>query len=176
MTDQPVEIAEYDERWPGLFDAEAALLRAVIGTFITDGIHHIGSTSVPGLAAKPVIDIMAGVEDLEQSRRCIELVAPLNYLYAPYKADVEHWFCKPDPGFRTHHLHLVPTGSARFRETLAFRDHLREDDAVAAEYAALKRDLAARHGRDRDAYTDAKGDFVAEVLARAPRHGPARPS
>ena len=73
----------------------------------------MGSTAVPGLTAKPVIDILVGVADLESSRPCIELLSPLQYLYAPYLPDVMHWFCKPSPARRTQHLHLVPSGSAR---------------------------------------------------------------
>ena len=78
-----------------------------------------------------------------------------------------HWFCKPDPGRRTHHLHLVPHGSRRYREELAFRDRLRADAGAAQRYAALKRELAARLGDDRDAYTEAKGDFIRAALEEA---------
>lgn len=75
------------------------------------------------------------------------------------------WFCKPHPSRRTHHLHLVPAGSARFRDELAFRDVLRADPATAARYAKLKRELAARFERDREAYTDAKAEFIRGMLA-----------
>jgi GrpB-like predicted nucleotidyltransferase (UPF0157 family) len=75
-----------------------------------------------------------------------------------------HWFCKPEPGRRTHHLHLAPAGGRRFAEELAFRDRLRADPAAAAEYASLKRELAERFREDREAYTEAKGEFVARVL------------
>jgi GrpB-like predicted nucleotidyltransferase (UPF0157 family) len=77
-----------------------------------------------------------------------------------------HWFCKPSPANRTHHLHLIPTGSPRYRGELAFRDALRADPQLAAGYAGLKRHLAARHREDREAYTEGKAPFVAGVLAR----------
>ena len=93
-----------------------------MGSWVAGGIHHVGSTAVPGLDAKPIIDILVGVDDLVASRGCFESLADLEYLYAPYRADEMHWFCKPDPGRRTHHLHLVPGDSSRFRDELAFRD------------------------------------------------------
>jgi GrpB-like predicted nucleotidyltransferase (UPF0157 family) len=141
--DQPVRIAPYDPAWPAQFEREKALIEAAIGPWLTGGIHHVGSTAVPGLAAKPIIDILAGVEDLPSSTPCIDVLAQLDYLNAPYRAEEMHWFCKPDPSRRTHHLHLVPTGSSRYLAELAFRDALREQPELAAEYAELKQRLAA---------------------------------
>ena len=174
MTDsaeEPVRIAPYDPRWPARFEEERAALADVIGDWVVGGIHHVGSTAVPGLDAKPVIDILVGVSDLPSTRECIEPLAQVGYVYAPYRAGEMHWFCKPDPARRTHHLHLVPTGSRRFREELAFRDYLRSHPEVAAEYAALKVKLAARLGSDREEYTEAKEGFIRAVLdvARASR-------
>jgi GrpB-like predicted nucleotidyltransferase (UPF0157 family) len=80
-----------------------------------------------------------------------------------------HWFCKPHSSRRTHHLHLVPVGSDRYRDELAFRDYLRSHPQSAAEYAALKRELAIRFAQDREAYTEAKSDFVHATLAKALR-------
>jgi GrpB-like predicted nucleotidyltransferase (UPF0157 family) len=162
--DEPILIAPYDPAWPVRFEDERKALAIAIGPWITGGIHHVGSTSVPGLGAKPIIDILVGVGDLEESRQCFEPVARLNYLYAPYLADEMHWFCKPDPRRRTHHLHLVPTGSRRYQDELAFRDRLRAEPEIAAEYAALKSRLAGRFRNDRTAYTDAKAEFVRAAL------------
>jgi GrpB-like predicted nucleotidyltransferase (UPF0157 family)/ADP-ribose pyrophosphatase YjhB (NUDIX family) len=120
-TDEPVRVVPYDATWPERFLAERAALSSSIADWAVGGIHHVGSTAVPGLEAKPVIDILIGVDDLETSRQCFEQLAALGYLYAPYRADEMHWFCKPDPGHRTHHLHLVPTDSPRFRDELASR-------------------------------------------------------
>src|SRR5262249_41849815 len=120
---------------------------------------------VPGLEAKPVIDVLVGVADLRSSRACFEPLAELDYLYAPYLVDQMHWFCKPDPRRRTYHLHLVPEGSARFREEIAFRDLLRADPETAADYLALKRRLATEFEHDRDRYTDAKTEFIARALS-----------
>lgn len=129
----------------------------------------MGSTAIAGLAAKPVIDIMIGVRDLDSSRPCIGLLAELDYCYAPYRQDVMHWFCKPGPARRTHHLHLVPTDSERFTDVLAFRDYLRAHPAVGRQYEELKRRLAVQHARDRNAYTDGKSAMVATITADARR-------
>jgi GrpB-like predicted nucleotidyltransferase (UPF0157 family) len=162
---EPVRIAEYDPNWPLKFEAERAALRECFGPWVAGEIHHVGSTSVPGLPAKPIIDILVGVESLDHSRPCIERVASLGYLYWPYRSDVMHWFCKPHPARRTHHLHLVPMGSQRYLDELAFRDALRADSTLAARYGALKRDLAGRFRGDREAYTQHKTPFVQEVLS-----------
>jgi len=168
---EPVTIKPYDPAWPALFERERLLLEPVIGEFLVGGIHHVGSTAVPGLDAKPVIDILAGVRDLADARPCIDLVAPLGYCYAPYLAEEMHWFCKPHPSKRTHHLHLVPTASERYVDELRFRDYLREHPRTRAEYGRLKHDLAARFRSDREAYTEAKTAFVRDALRRAGRGG-----
>jgi GrpB-like predicted nucleotidyltransferase (UPF0157 family) len=159
-----IRIEPYDPVWPAAFESEREALEAAIGGWAVGGIHHIGSTAVPGLAAKPIVDILVGVEDLESSRACFEPLAGLEYLHAPYRAEEMHWFCKPHPERRTHHLHLAPVGGRRYADELAFRDRLRSDPETAAAYAALKRELAARFAEDREAYTDAKQDFIRRSL------------
>ena len=165
----PIEIVPYDSSWPARFDEEQKKLLETIGTWLVGPIEHIGSTAIPGLGAKPVIDIMAGVETLEASRPAIARLTDLAYCYAPYRPDSEHWFCKPSPTFRTHHLHLVPFGSSQWDEASAFRDYLRAHSAVAVEYEDLKRRLAQQHRFDREAYTEAKGPFVARISELALR-------
>lgn len=164
--DEPIRLAPPDPSWPARFEAERVELEEAIGGWVEGRIHHVGSTAVPGLEAKPIIDILAGVRGLETARPCFEPLTKLGYLYAPYLPAEMHWFCKPDPTRRTHHLHLVPVGSRRYRDELAFRDSLRSDPGLAARYAALKRDLAGRHRDDREAYTEAKGAFIRAALER----------
>ncbi len=161
-----IRVVAYDPSWPERFEAERRLLADAVGPWVAGGLHHVGSTAVPGLAAKPVIDILVEVADLAASRACFDRLACLGYLYAPYRAEEMHWFCKPDPGRRTHHLHLVPVGSQRARAELAFRDLLRRDPATAGEYGALKRELAERLGDDREAYTEAKTEFIHAAIGR----------
>jgi GrpB-like predicted nucleotidyltransferase (UPF0157 family) len=105
-----------DLAWPARFQDEGELLEAAIGKWVVGRIHHVGSIAVPGLSAKPTIDILLGVEDLPSSRTCFPVLAHLGSLYAPYRADEMHWFCKPDPSHRTHQLHLIPADSRRFHE------------------------------------------------------------
>jgi GrpB-like predicted nucleotidyltransferase (UPF0157 family) len=163
--DDSIRLVAYDPRWPAHFERERALLSDAIEPWVAGGIHHVGSTAVPGLDAKPIVDILVGVEDLAVSRGCFKPLAGLEYLYAPYRVEEMHWFCKPHPSRRTHHLHLVPVDSSRFRDELAFRDCLRAHSEIAEEYAELKHELADRFPRDREAYTDAKADFIQRVLS-----------
>lgn len=168
-SDAPIEIAAADPSWPAQFGAERDRLQAVLGPWLAGAIEHVGSTAVPGLAAKPVIDIMAPVHTLDGSVAAIDAARSLGYHHHPYLPDVMHWFCKPSPAHRTHHLHLVPLGSPRWVGALAFRDALRRDPGRAAAYEALKRALAQRFPHDREAYTEGKAAFVNEVVADALR-------
>jgi GrpB-like predicted nucleotidyltransferase (UPF0157 family) len=163
----PVHLVDYDPSWPRQFEAEREQLLGVLRPWIAGPVEHVGSTAIPRLSAKPIIDIMVAVRSLVDSRPAIDALTVLSYRYFPHRADVMHWFCKPSPSVRTHHLHLVPFQSPLWRERLLFRDYLRIHPETAAEYDALKRRLARDHGSDREAYTDAKGPFVQRVLALA---------
>ena len=160
----PVQIVAYDASWPARFEAERIVLSEILRPWLTGPIEHVGSTAVPGMPAKPVIDIMAGVDSLEASRDALPPLRHLGYHWAPYRAEMMHWLCKPSFSLRTHHLHLVPFRSPLWDERLRFRDCLRSTAAVAEEYAALKYHLAEIHRFDREAYTEAKGAFIARVL------------
>lgn len=161
----PIEIVDYDPLWSVHFAEERARLLIAIGPWLRGPVEHVGSTAVPGLRAKPVIDIMAGVESLPASRDAISALGRLDYQYWPYESHIMHWFCKPSPEFRTHHLHLVPVDSPLWVERLAFRDRLRADASARLDYAALKDELARRHRHDREAYTEGKTEFVRRVVA-----------
>ena len=166
ITSAPIEIVRHDHFWPARFEAERSLLEVILAPWLSGPIEHIGSTAVAGLAAKPVIDIMAAVDSLEASRPAIAAVARLGYVYFPYKADAMHWFCKPSPSLRTHHLHLVPFASPLWAQRLRFRDALRNDTGLAAQYAELKLQLARQFPLDREAYTDGKTAFIQSVLSQ----------
>ena len=162
-----VHVVPYDPTWPERFEEERHVLADALAPWLVGPIEHVGSTAVPGLAAKPVIDIMAPVRDLESSRSTIEALSILGYCYWPYRAEVMHWFCKPSAAHRTHHLHVVPYSSQLWFDRLAFRNYLRAHPAVAADYANLKHGLAKMYEFDRDAYTEAKLPFVEQVLRMA---------
>lgn len=162
--EEAVQIEQYDPGWPAAFLFERALIARVIAPWLAGTIEHVGSTAVPGLPAKPVVDIMAAVENLEASRPALEALREIGYCHAPYRSDVMHWLCKPSPELRTHHLHLVPFQSELWIERIAFRDLLRANSTVANEYAKLKLRLAETHRDDRELYTEAKGPFIERAL------------
>ena len=134
------------------------------------GVEHAGSTSVPGLAAKPVIDLMAPVDDLDAvAEQAAGRLAADGWCFVPPELDQRPWrrfFVKPDASGqrRKAHLHVIAAGHPRWTEQIAFRDALRRDGRLAQRYADLKRELAREHGHDREAYTEGKGRFVAAVL------------
>ncbi|WDE05667.1 GrpB family protein [Thalassomonas viridans] len=166
MSEDAIIISDYNPEWPAMFAAEKAFLAKLLPQFVTGGIEHVGSTSVPGLAAKPVIDIMLGVKSLADSRDAIAILSANGYCYYPYKSEVMHWFCKPMPEIRTHHLHLVPFNSPLWLERLAFRDHLRKHPEDAAEYSELKKKLAREYKHDRELYTQKKWPFIQALLTK----------
>jgi len=168
--EEHVHVVDYDPAWPARFEAERELLERVVAPWLEGGIHHVGSTAVPGLAAKPVVDIMVGVRDLEEARAAIPRLAAESYCYFPYR-EYFHWFCKPSPQRRRFHMYLIEPFHPQWQARLAFRDWLRTHPETAAEYAALKYELAARYSDDREAYTDAKVEFVERVVAQALRGG-----
>ena len=165
MADAPVEIVPSDPDWPAAYERERALLEPLLRPWLRGDLHHVGSTAVPGLAAKPVVDIQAGVADLDEARQALPLLVDAGYLH--WHDDPEPWrlwLLKPRPEHRTHHLHLVQADHPEFQAKLVFRDRLRRDPEARTAYERLKRDLADRHRDDRDAYTDAKSAFVLRIL------------
>lgn len=157
-------ISEYDPRWPALFcelrDALPAGLR-----MCARSIEHVGSTAVPGLAAKPIIDIDVVVADEADVAEAIAMLAAAGY---PHKGDAgvpgREAFDQP-PHLPEHHLYLCVEGAGPLVAHLRLRDHLRANPGTAREYAALKRELTAAYGDDREGYTEAKTVFIERVLA-----------
>jgi GrpB-like predicted nucleotidyltransferase (UPF0157 family) len=174
-TDGTVEVVDYDPAWPARFEAERALLvDAVPGLFLS--VEHIGSTSVPGLAAKPTIDILGVVDGLDEVVRAVEPLAAAGYDYRPgaFPDGERHlFFRKVRSGKRLVHLHVLAASSHRVDEYRLFRDFLRANQPVAARYGEYKRALAARFSHDRQRYVDTKQGEVDVMLeeARSWRHG-----
>jgi GrpB-like predicted nucleotidyltransferase (UPF0157 family) len=167
MSEAPIHIVPYDTSWVAQFEREKAVLEKLLAPWRRGPIEHVGSTAIPGLCAKPVLDIMVGVTSLVESEPAKSALCEAGYQYAEYKTDVMHWFCKPSFAMRTHHLHLIPFGAPLWHDRLKFRDILRADPALAADYAALKLHLASKFSFDREAYTEAKSPFIARILASA---------
>lgn len=157
-----VRLVDASPRWTALFAEEESCLRAALGP-LDAVIDHCGSTSVPRIAAKPIIDILVGVPAPFDLAGIAERLAPLGYEHAAWARVPGHEvFGKGNP--RTHLLHLVPKGGEAWQRMLRFRDALRDDAALAARYVRLKQELAARFPEDRAAYTAAKADFIQDVL------------
>ena len=167
--DQPVVIVEYDPRWPAMFAEEAARIMIALRSHLL-GIEHIGSTAVEGLAAKPVIDIQVGVRSLQPTSELVGAMAEIGYRYFPeMEADLpdRRYFLRGEER-RTHQVHMVErTNAAWWDRHVIFRDWLRTHPADALAYANLKRQLAKDHRWDRTGYTEAKSEFIAEVVERA---------
>lgn len=159
-----VRLVAYDARWPALFQQAAEELSRSLGDRVLV-VEHVGSTSVPGLAAKPVLDILAGVPHLQRALDLVPDLAELGYEYRPHEEIPDrHYFRRSRGELRTHHLSLAEPTSRHYRVTLAFRDALRANAALAEEYGALKRHLAKRFRDDRAAYLEGKTEFVMRVL------------
>ncbi len=170
-----IAIAEYDPNWPERFRREREHLLACLPVDLVRRIEHFGSTSIPGMCAKPIVDILVEVTSLEETR---VRIAPIleeqgyDYFWRPTLGDdppFYAWFIKRnDAGERTHHIHMVEAGFPQW-EGIAFRDFLRNVPEARARYARLKRRLADVHGDDRVAYTLGKGTFIREIIATAKR-------
>jgi GrpB-like predicted nucleotidyltransferase (UPF0157 family) len=161
-----IDIARYDLAWPEQFRAEASGLTELLDPWLATPVEHIGSTSVPGLAAKPVLDMMAGVHDLHSAEAAIPVLTSHGYAHGQHRP-ATLWFHKDQTGsVPEQSLHLTEPGSSLWRERLAFRDALRADPVLARQYEELKEQLAADSG-DIAVYTAGKREFVVQVLARS---------
>ncbi len=170
---EEISIAPYNPEWPNLFEQEASFLRGNLPGSLIIKIEHFGSTAVPGLAAKPVIDTLVQVSSLEETRKQI---VPLlesesyDYFWRTDHVPAYAWFIKRNSdGRRTHHLHVVEADS-KLSDRLYFRDYLREFPQEAKRYEELKQHLSERHPNDRIAYTEGKTGYVVSVTERAKQY------
>jgi GrpB-like predicted nucleotidyltransferase (UPF0157 family) len=164
-----VRLADPSPLWGTLFTEEAARLRAALGP-LERAVEHYGSTIVPGLMAKPILDILVGATAFGDAGPFAEALLPLGYEYAAHAGVPRHQvFGKGAP--RTHLVHVVTYGGPEWGQALGFRDALRADARLAATYAELKAELAARYPHDRATYTDAKAVFIRRVLGETTAGG-----
>lgn len=163
-----IEVIPYDARWPARFAEERARLAQALGS-IARRIEHNGSTSVPGLAAKPIIDIQISVATLEPMDAYRIPLLELGYTHLPHADDAFcPFFYRPKEWPHTHHVHVVIAGGEEERRTLAFRDYLRNHAEAAIEYAALKSCLATQFSAEsQEDYANAKGDFIERIIRLA---------
>lgn len=169
MADQQVALCDSDPAWADRFDEQRAVVTELLRPWLAAPVEHIGSTSVPGLRAKPVIDMLAPVGSLALAREGLPVLAEAGWLYWPEDPCGHYrlWLLRPRPDARTHHLHVVEAGHPQALALLAFRDALRADEGLRCEYASLKDRLAEQHPDNRNAYTNAKAAFVEQALRQA---------
>jgi GrpB-like predicted nucleotidyltransferase (UPF0157 family) len=167
---EPVVIVDYDPAWPARYEALRAAIAAALGELAAE-IVHLGSTAVPGLAAKPVIDLNVLLRSKDDLPAVIERLAGLGYVHEGDLGIVgrEAFATPPGYGAHDHHLYVCAPDWPGHADQIAFRDYLRAHPSAARAYARMKRTLAARHRNNRAAYANAKAGFVAAVLKRARR-------
>ncbi|MDH2386546.1 GrpB family protein [Bradyrhizobium sp. CER78] len=165
-----IVVSDYDPNWPVLFAQERARIAQALGVFAL-AIEHVGSTAVPGLPSKPIIDLLVGVPSLEEAKqRCIAPLEALGYIYMPDYASWlpgELFFRKGPPGPWTHHLHVTEPSHPRWEALVVFRDYLRAHPEAARAYADIKRGLAASSKDNIGAYRNGKTAFIQETTAKA---------
>lgn len=166
---EEIALVPYDASWPDIFAAERDRLMSMFAEELIE-VQHIGSTAVPGLQAKPVIDILAGVQSMAVADALVKRLCCSGYTTsAEFNATLplRRWLMRWADGHRTHHLHLVIHGGREWLEHLQFRDKLRSNPQLAHRYSEFKSHLAAKHRTDREAYTNAKSEFVRSVAGDA---------
>jgi GrpB-like predicted nucleotidyltransferase (UPF0157 family) len=165
--DPTIRIVDHDPDWSRLAREELARVAQALGDTAAR-LEHVGSTSVPGLGAKPIIDMQVSVVDIDRMEDYVGPLEGLGYLFAPDPAFPDyHYFARPHTRPRTHHLHVCGHGSHQELRHLAVRDYLRAHPDEAARYEALKRRLVAEHPQDRLAYVAGKDGYMIELEARA---------
>jgi GrpB-like predicted nucleotidyltransferase (UPF0157 family) len=164
---EPVDLVDADPNWTVRGEQERGHLETLLAPWLTARVEHIGSTAIPDLPAKPIIDLQAPVTDLGDLDPIAAALAPHDWHYVDPDLDQRPWrrfFVKVTDGRRSAHLQVMTSDSPRWHQQIAFRDALRADPILTADYAALKHVLAAKHADDREAYTAAKSDFIRTVL------------
>jgi GrpB-like predicted nucleotidyltransferase (UPF0157 family) len=161
-----VKLADPNQSWHEAYLLEEAAIRKALGDLAVD-VQHFGSTSIPTIKAKPIIDIAVGVRRFEDGLACVEPMASIGYVYAGSNiVPDDHIFGRDIQGdTRTHLVHVVEYGGPTWRNFLIFRDRLRREPALAHAYEALKIELAAKYANDRASYTAAKKDFIQKILS-----------
>lgn len=170
MRRDPIEICPYDPRWAGAFEEQRERLQAVLSPWLQEPIEHIGSTSIPGMPAKPIVDMLALVKDWSTFSSAVGEVTAIGWVHAPEPSDrnQRRWsMCYPSIEHRSHHLHVVEYHSSQWASWILFRDYLRTHAVPRDRYADLKRRLAAADDADRARYRAGKAPLIEELMDEA---------
>ena len=166
--DQPVSLVPHDPGWASAFEAERTRLTAALPDTFVD-VVHIGSTSIEGICAKPIIDLLAGVRTIDDVFTLHDALCASGYTTSKdfnRTLTDRQFYMRHADGHRTHHLHIVVHDSQTWRDRIVFRDRLRADPQLRARYQSLKSDLAARYADVRESYTEGKSAFIQSAIAR----------
>lgn len=166
-----VELSKYNAEWANIFETEKRAIESKLGDLAL-GIEHVGSTSIPGMQAKPILDLAIAVKSIDDYGECTHLLQELGYQYVPrdkatYGDDL--LFVKGSDDNRTHHLKLTVIGSPFWEKSILFRNYLVKHPSAAKEYEDLKLQLAANYPVDRESYTEGKNEFIERILKDARR-------
>ena len=163
-----VKLTPHNPKWLSIFEKEKQALFRILGDLVVD-IQHIGSTSIPGIQAKPIIDISVGIKSMKDSRKFIPLLESIGYEYRPDFGGptIQLLFVRGPEEKRTHYLHLMKHNGSIWKNDLTFRDFLRKDKKRAKQYSELKQDLAAKYADNRATYTASKADFIHQTIKLA---------
>ncbi len=158
-----VALIQHKEEWSKIFEKDKDMLLHILGNSAED-IQHVGSTAIPGISAKPIIDILVGLKDIFEAERFISKLEEKSYEYRPNASTQDRLlFIKGGENFRTHHIHVVQYDSNEWNRMIHFRDYLRENPNIAMEYKKLKEELAEKFPNNREAYTKGKEKFVKQI-------------
>ena len=181
LSSDRVAVEPYDPEWPLLFEEERRRILGTVGHIVA-GVHHVGSTAIPGMPSKPLLDIAVLLREFEDGERCIAPLERIGYVHRGLLDDIpgDRSFRKGDDPpegcsdsegagrmWRTHHIHMYTLDSPIWHNQVRFRDYLIAQPELAAKYARLKLTLAHKHPNDRESYRAGKDPFIAEVLAKA---------
>ena len=163
-----VKLVPHNPKWEKLFEKEKKVLEKKLGNLVID-IEHVGSTSVPGISAKPVIDILVGIKSMTDAKKCIKQLESLGYEYMPDRGEKGRriFFAKGSHKRRTHHIHLVKFGGKVWESHILFAEYLRRHKKRAKQYDALKKSLLKKFEKDRESYTKSKAKFIRETIKKS---------
>lgn len=164
-----IELEPYSPSWLEKFQKEATKIREAIGEGNIISIEHIGSTAIPGISAKPIIDIAIGVQSLETAKNFLPVLEKMGYSFWDKNPKKDRMFFVkglPPNGPRTFHVHIMEASGDELPKRILFREYMRTHPEEADKYEALKKELSEKYKQDREAYTEAKSDFISNVIKR----------
>jgi GrpB-like predicted nucleotidyltransferase (UPF0157 family) len=166
LKENTLRLANHNSKWKELFSNEKLKLENIIGNYIIT-IDHIGSTSINGIKAKPIIDICIGLNNFDDGKKCIEPLVNIGYIYKGECGVPGRLFFKTNDEIVTHHIHMFKYKSDKWKKHIYFRDYLNKYPLIAKEYESLKIKLLKLYINDREKYTDGKADFINEIIKKA---------